>query len=644
MINKIMFDISELSISSQKEMLNSMVNQIVSGINGVNVIKDNTIAVISDVHADLFSLLYSLVESGIVKVVPGDFMYYDIKDNIIYNDENSLIKSGADLTKDICVFPTPYINPDFNANFYILGDVCDRGTETVACYALLYAIIHKYKALDKNPLHIAIGNHESTICNEADGAYNRYCYLLNTMLKEGCMSTGFIVGGGNQATALWHSRISNYDITKILENIQIFFNEVKRKWLEDRTFIAMVSDNYMGDQISLEASLYRNFLLAFENDEVLGNKIEKAIKTINFKKPFDVEEIGKMFNQEEEARLKILVGNVIIKTSLEVSGPERMINNCFTLTKTEKSKEVEYKFMSHDGNYNFLFWNRNDIVGIPTLNQIVGHDANRGTVTFSKIAGKVIVDIDVGRSHRILRNIDGVDDNKEYSLAATTYYETDEYGNIDISQIARQSCYQITRTYGDDRQICSFSDLTPVKIKTRNIFCDCELDDFTNSGIYHLLDKNCSLNIKQSNIFKRQSTFIPYDKIDCRDIDTIVDRSFVYATNDIIKRNNSDAMASCMFMVEVLANCILTDETSKRASERLCKISTFAQVNNIPIMQKIKKNMSNIYEKIREENESRLSKIDSYLEGVEKRLLECRNMNDISKFMKEFDNNKSVEL
>ena len=97
-----------MSVEKQKDLLNSFIDsnlyeRLIN--NCFNNIDSDNIYITSDTHDDYFSLLGSLIESGIVQIEKEQFKYYDIKD-MDFIEYNKITKINE---KNIIVIFEPII-------------------------------------------------------------------------------------------------------------------------------------------------------------------------------------------------------------------------------------------------------------------------------------------------------------------------------------------------------------------------------------------------------------------------------------------------------------------------------------------------------------------------------------------------------
>ena len=175
-----------LSVREQKEHITNIIEKI-KKILPKRKIARKTIAITTDTHGDFASLLGSLLECGAVIVKDYDYCYYDLKENKILTRQE-FVKKKIDETKskgEFCIIPTPYVNPRYMGNFYHLGDIIDRGKESLTSLLFLYQLYNEYKRVRKidNPIHIAIGNHE-TSASSVSNIYTLVKPLLVRMIAE----------------------------------------------------------------------------------------------------------------------------------------------------------------------------------------------------------------------------------------------------------------------------------------------------------------------------------------------------------------------------------------------------------------------------------------------------------------------------
>lgn len=400
-------DTSFLSLNEQIEHMNNIINSVTSLSNN-NVLKDDMIAITTDIHGDFFSLLASLVESGIVNVKANDYKYYDlINEKFLTDSELKNIEYDERNSGTICAFPTPYINEKFNANIYILGDIGDRGPESVACFAFLYYILRKYEKINKCPIHIAYGNHESSKCATDSNIYYRYYAILKRMVKHNYIQTGYILGSGDKATALWHARFLDSDFENIF-SIFIYLHNSK------------ILYNFVENEFN------RN------NDYGLFKKIYSFIAKGNF----ETESIFQNFTKEELAKIKIFLGNGIIKHNIYLykEGP---VNDQISINIRGRNINFMWRELNFRGICNPLFWNDETADGESVLNQAVGHDIHINEIKAYGFRENAIVDFDIARSCGVCNNCK--------SVAMTTYYKKDNEGGIDLLNITNQTAYAIDR-------------------------------------------------------------------------------------------------------------------------------------------------------------------------------------------------------
>ncbi len=501
-----MLDISELSIDDQKSMLNSMISVILSSpISKNGTLNNDTIAITTDIHGDLFSLLSSLVECGAVIVRENDFMYYNITANRFLK-EKDIINQPKEyfIENKICVFPNPHINSNFNANYYNLGDIGDRGTESVACYALLYYTIFKYKKIDKSPIHLVIGNHESSKYFAAGDTYDKYYKILKSLINYGYMQTGYVIGNGENTAALWHARLVEDDIETIFKDFKLLLLPNNKK-----TFFYKIIKNQFES-----------------NDTELFNKLLDFLSTTP-EQELTKKAIIFFFEKEELAKIKILLGNSIIKSYLKID--KEKIYDIFKIFKNDQgaSKDFLTKVLELRGDIpcNLLFWNDETVSGTPLLNQIVGHDSHPATINANNCYNKSIVNIDITRSNGYLKRYCGYEYLKNKSLSATSYYKVNKDGNINVLELSKQTAYETTRTLADSGSYYIFSPIEDIALLYPDII-KVNDDDIFQQKIQR---------VNSDENFKKLSITEPASKINMLEKDTTPNNSSTNIYNDDIQ-------------------------------------------------------------------------------------------------------------
>ena len=458
-------DTSELRISEQKKNMDAIVSKALSLTADNKVISDDVIAITTDIHGDFFSLLVSLLECGAVKIKRNNYLYYDtVNHTFLSQDKFNQIPEDRVEYSGLCVFPNPYIIKDFNANFYILGDICDKGPESVACFAFLFALLEKYKKINKQPIHIAFGNHESQKGLVDNSVYSSYYHIIKKMVKKNYIQTGYLIGKGDDVTALWHSRLLDTD----LENI----------------FQAIFRLPYI-------PNLFGYFLDEFKiNDEVkLYNKIAKELNPNDMSMDYLLEK----FNCEELGKIKIFLGNAIVKNSLATH--KNFLNDLTVLNKNGVVIDFLRTYIDRRGGCcNPLFWNDETVYGNPVMDQIVGHDIHIDEMKVLTATKGSILDLDFSRSCGSL--------GFGTSLSATTYYKKDANGNINLFNISKQTAYKMNRFIKDA--------VTPFNIVRGGIYLADERSNvkeskIIRSNIIKVSNENIYKNLKQNT----NETYLP---------------------------------------------------------------------------------------------------------------------------------------
>lgn len=117
----------------------------------------------TDVHGDLVCLLYSLLESGVVKYADGpDVIYFDMQNGRIINN----IDYYSSLITNLIPIPNLIINDEFKGKFIVDGDLIYRGAQSDSCFCLMYYLLNQKNARDK--IEYLVGNHEDTILNDEE--------------------------------------------------------------------------------------------------------------------------------------------------------------------------------------------------------------------------------------------------------------------------------------------------------------------------------------------------------------------------------------------------------------------------------------------------------------------------------------------
>ena len=377
------------------------------------------------------------------------------------------------IKSNICVIPTPFINKNYKGNFYHLGDIVDRGRESLTSLLFLEKMCDLYKEEYSNkemPLHIVVGNHESqdtgmgrSYISKINGAeaYKIYEQTLARMLYKGYMSSGYIIGDNKNPTLMTHSAFLESDIPVLFYSFYNLYNIQQKKANENNSInLGYNMETYfiLSTYIeSLERECKRNNLnnllekitLFVENNleifsklldsKYLFNEEYKKLLMSKIKNDFSIGELIQMRTVMLDSILKMYIDEngkleSFGKINSEISGSNGLKDS---LLKKFGKKSIDHVSIG--------FWQRiiNSDLDEDALvcNQCLGHEAlnfnTQSTLFESDGIFKRANFFDSSRSYCSSHR-------KSSSLPLTTYYSL-ENGNISLDNPYLQTSYEIIR-------------------------------------------------------------------------------------------------------------------------------------------------------------------------------------------------------
>lgn len=412
-----------------------------------------------------------------------------LKENYLLFTENELEIFTNILNSNLCVIPTPFINKEYTGSFYHLGDIVDRGRESLTSLLFLEKLCDAYQSEfpdKKLPINIVAGNHEandtgkgSNSIRERNGAeaYNLYKTTLARMLAKGYIKSGYILGNDdNNITLMTHSAFlesdlpilfySFYNLCKIKkeDDLQSKENKVdfdsvnlclKKKYLES------LKREFSDSKLNVLLTKLYSFI---ENEKNILNNLCKKTKYLfdeEYEKIF-IDNIKKTFSIKELLQIRTIMLDAMIKMNIEPDGKIAKDDEIYSSIESTNGLDdsLLMKFDIENITIPIGFWQRiltakfdEDTV---VCNQCLGHEPMPFiTKSFSfKNNGKLktVNFFDSARSYKRSNYFsadcfyakDKVIDItfNNYSIPITTYY-TLKNDNIQLEEPCSQTSYLI---------------------------------------------------------------------------------------------------------------------------------------------------------------------------------------------------------
>ena len=403
------------------------------------------------------------------------------KNEININSYDLQIIYNCVIKYDFAIIPTPFINEKYTGQFYHLGDIVDRGRESLTSILFLEKICDTYKSAYPNkdlPIHIVVGNHEADNCGLTNGAeaYELYKAVIARMLDKKYMSSGYLIKNKSNQILVSHSVFFQEDV------IMLFVS-----------FFLIDNYNYEYLKELIKQELYNNQKIFKKLNNFVLNKYKKFfVKLIFNNNTYEIRNISQHikdnFSIEELIKIRIAMLNAILKVNIQNGkiSKDGFIASHFRIDISQEDPEQYFVLMSNLYNCNqpIGFWTRifyknNDIAyNNVVCDQCIGHEINFLSSIIYKTKGmfnneNIVVDFDVCRSYNIcystssIEKIDQINskdikifNDNFFTKALTTYYNV-ENEFINLSNIYAQSLYIIQRSLNQHVRLDQNSILIP---------------------------------------------------------------------------------------------------------------------------------------------------------------------------------------
>ena len=434
-----------------------------------------------NIHGEFLFKIISFIENKMINLYSingiNDFMKFLFKDVGLDFNYLEICDLREALSSNLCIIPTPFVNEEYSGTFYHLGDVVDRGKESIMSLLFLEKLCDAYKEKypDKElPIHIVVGNHEAfntgrggthiQLMNGAE-AYDLYKHIIARMLHKGYMSSGYTIGKDENLTLITHSAFLESDFIILINS---FYNAYKFGNEEEPSddnieaeYLISIKKEFSRKKMQELYERMINFLKA-ENKAIYEfrrnsckffNQKSERILTEKIEKSFSLEELVNIRTIMLDAMLKMEIndnGKIIcgreIQGSLEFE--KFLVNNLLVKADKMTNKVVSIGFWQR------IINNDRDLV---VCNECLGHEPLQfisQSVPYKGINGTRTVNFfDTSRSYGILENTPDyfcaggniVEAKlKPISIPMTAYYEKNN-NFITLNKPYCQSSYLVQR-------------------------------------------------------------------------------------------------------------------------------------------------------------------------------------------------------